>query len=227
MSKPRLIIFDVDGTLIDSQSTIIAAMSEAYRAVGFPEPSAEATRSIIGLSLPEAMRVLSPEVNEQAVSDLVEAYRSTFVKRRSHGRGEASMPLYEGAFDCLQRLNSQERNVLGVATGKARRGLDVVIKAHSLDGLFVTMQTADIHPSKPNPAMLDAASKETGIDPHQSVMIGDTCFDMEMGKSAGFATIGVGWGYHDNDRLEAHADLIVENFSQVDAALDRLMDSPR
>ena len=225
MSNPRLIVFDVDGTLIDSQDVIIKAMAEAYRDVGLPEPSDAQTLSIVGLSLPEAMRGISPEIDETTVNALVDAYRAGFVKNRANGQGEASAPMYEGAKNCLHRLNREPNFVLGAATGKARRGLDVAIKAHGWHGLFATMQTADLHPSKPHPAMLEAASSETGIAPDRAVMIGDTSFDMEMGKSAGFATIGVSWGYHDLDRLSAHADVIVDTFDQVDSAIADVLGS--
>ena len=201
MSDPRLIVFDVDGTLIDSQVVIIKAMAAAYRAVGLQEPSDAQTLSIVGLSLPEAMRGISPELDEDTVEALVEAYRATFLERRAKGEGEASVPLYPGARDCLMRLNENPSNVLGAATGKARRGLDVVIEAHGLEG----------------------AIAETGIASDQAVMIGDTSFDMEMGKAAGLATIGVAWGYHDLERLSVHADRIVSAFDQVDQAIVELL----
>lgn len=223
MSDPRLIVFDVDGTLIDSQVVIIKSMAEAYRSVGLPVPSDAETLSIVGLSLPEAMRAISPEADNATVSALVDAYRATFLEHRANGGGEASVPLYDGARDCLNRLNEAPANILGAATGKARRGLDVVIEAHDLHGIFVTLQTADFHPSKPHPAMLEAACQETGVAPDRAVMIGDTSFDMEMGKAAGYSTIGVAWGYHDLERLAASADLIVHDFGQMDAAIDELL----
>lgn len=223
MSQPRLVVFDVDGTLIDSKKVIIKAMKQSYKDVGLVEPSEARVLSIVGLSLPEAMRGITPEIDEETVAALVEAYRAGFIKNRSQGQGEASVPLYPGARDCLKRLNNRPDTVLGAATGKARRGLDVAINAHDLHGLFATLQTADFHPSKPHPSMLEAASSETGIKAQQGVMIGDTSFDMEMGKSAGFSTIGVAWGYHDLDRLSAHADVIVEHFDQIDEAVDSLL----
>lgn len=220
---PRLIVFDVDGTLIDSQAVIIRSMADAYVEVGLAPPTDKETLSIVGLSLPEAMRVLSPSVDEQTVQALVDAYRGSFLSRRGRGGGEASVPLYAGARDCLLRLNAIERNILGTATGKARRGLNVVIEAHGLEGLFVTLQTADLHPSKPHPAMLEAACKETGIAPDCAVMIGDTSFDMEMGRAAGFSTIGVSWGYHPLDRLGAAADRVVDTFDALEGAIDELV----
>lgn len=225
MSEPWLIVFDVDGTLIDSQKTIVSAMQIAFRSVDLSAPSTEDVLSIVGLSLPEAMIGISPDLSQSEVDALVEAYRATFVKQREEGKGEASIPLYEGARECLLRLNEVPNYVLGTATGKARRGLDVVVEAHKLHGLFATLQTSDLHPSKPHPAMLQTASAETGIAPERGIMIGDTSFDMEMGKAAGFTTIGVNWGYHSTERLSAKADLVVSNFRELDSVIAELAKS--
>lgn len=223
MSEPVLVVFDVDGTLIDSQKVIIHAMQEAYRDQGLTPPTDAETLSIVGLSLPEAMSTLSPGLARDQIDALVTAYRGSFLRHRESGAGERSVPMYEGALDCLERLNSIPEVILGVATGKARRGLDVVIDAHGLHPFFVTLQTADFHPSKPHPAMLHAASSEAGIGPERAVMIGDTSFDMEMGRAAGFSTLGVCWGYHEKARLSQHADRMVDRFDQVDAAVFEIL----
>lgn len=223
MCEPRLIVFDVDGTLIDSQKIILSSMKAAFEATGLRTPSDDAILSIVGLSLPEAMSGIDPELDDVTVLKLVEAYRANFVAKRAKGAGEGSVPLYAGAKECLTRLNADPLNVLGTATGKARRGLDVVIDVHGLQGLFVTLQTADRHPSKPHPSMLDAACAETGIPAERAVMIGDTSFDMEMGQAAGYATIGVAWGYHNLDRLAPNADLLVDRFQDIDAAIGSLL----
>lgn len=223
MTAPKLIVFDVDGTLIDSKTSIISAMQAAFETVGLPVPSPERVLSIVGLSLPEAMRGIEPALSDAEVSRLTDAYRSGFVKQRERGAGEATAPLYDGAHDCLIRLSRIPHFVLGTATGKARRGLDVVIDTHDLHGLFTTLQTSDLHPSKPHPSMLLSASAETGIAPGQAVMVGDTSFDMEMGKAAGFATLGVAWGYHPVDELSVHADAVVSHFDEVDAAITSLL----
>ena len=110
---------------------------------------------------------------------------------------------------------------MGVATGKARRGLDHATEAHDLEPFFVTRQTADHHPSKPHPSMLHAALAETGAEAAHAVMIGDTSYDIEMGRAAGFRTIGVDWGYHDTSALErAGADIVVQDFKGLDMALN-------
>jgi len=225
MSEPWLIIFDVDGTLIDSQKTIVSAMQISFRSLGLSVPTEDEVLSIVGLSLPEAMVGISPHLDQREVEALVEAYRATFVKQREEGKGEASIPLYEGARECLLRLNEVPNYVLGTATGKARRGLDVVVAAHKLHGLFATLQTSDLHPSKPHPSMLQTASAETGIGPERGIMIGDTSFDMEMGKAAGFATVGVDWGYHSFERLSVNADIVVSHYGEIDSAIEELIKS--
>lgn len=213
----RLILFDVDGTLVDSQAHIVASMEAAFLAVGRTAPSREETLSIVGLSLPQAMTVLAPD-GETAV--LVEAYKSAYQDlRSSHGESAAS-PLFPGIQAVLEELQTQPETLLGVATGKSRRGLDHVMEVHGLGGYFHTRQDADGHPSKPHPSMALAALEETGCS--RGVMVGDTTFDLEMGRAAGLATLGVTWGYHSVDRLRPHADALVGQVRDIPAALDRL-----
>jgi phosphoglycolate phosphatase len=134
-------------------------------------------------------------------------------------------PLYPGARAAVERLAAEPGTLLGIATGKARRGLDHLLLAHDLGRYFATAQTADRHPSKPDPSMLLAALAETGAGAGEAVMIGDTAFDVAMGRAAGMATIGVAWGYHPRERLrDAGADMIVESFDALDDALQRLRD---
>lgn len=218
MNPRRLVIFDVDGTLIDSQHVILGAMARAFAAIGQDLPPRERVLGIVGLSLPEAMGVLAPQLPPADIAALVGHYRASFNAGRARGGGEA--PLYPGARAALERLRAEQGTVLGVATGKARRGLDHAIATHALHGFFATTQTADGHPSKPHPSMLRAALAETGCAPERAVMIGDTAFDMAMGRAAGIATIGVAWGYHPRARLEAAgADRIIDGFAALDAAL--------
>ncbi len=160
---------------------------------------------------------------ESEVGDLVARYQQGFITRREEGAGEWLAPLYEGALEALERAWLAKDTVLGVATGKARRGLDHVFRTHPIERYFVTAQTADLHPSKPHPSMLRQALRETGCEAGRAVMIGDTTYDIEMGRAAGFATIGVAWGYHATDRLrEAGADRIIEDFAALDGALASL-----
>ncbi len=214
----RLIVFDVDGTLVDSQHAILAAMRAAFASAGRPVPERARILGVVGLSLPEAMRVLVPRATQAEACDLAERYRASVVAERAAGRDRS--PLYPGARAALARLNSAPGTRLGVATGKARRGLDHLFAAHDLGGFFATAQTADAHPSKPHPAMLDAALAETGCAAGAAVMVGDTEFDIAMGRAAGMATVGVSWGYHPRDRLAAAgAGAIVDDFASLDAAL--------
>lgn len=200
-SALKLILFDVDGTLVDSQGTIVACMNEAFEREGLVPPSHAAILSIVGLSLPQALAQLAPEQSAQAQGALVEGYKQAYMAARQR-EGAAHSPLYPGARDVLDTLHAVPEYILGVATGKSQRGLDALIEGHDL-GMFVTRQVADHHPSKPHPSMILTAMSETGIPPADTVMIGDTTFDMEMGRAAGVKTIGVDWGYHPATHLRA------------------------
>ena len=218
---PDLVVFDLDGTLVDSQHHILDAMRFAFGRVGQPMPAPETALAVVGLSLPQAMAGLAPHLPAPEVEALVGHYRDSFAAQRLGDRG--APPLYAGALAALDRLSARPATLIGVATGKARRGLDHILDAHGIAGRFATLQTADDHPSKPHPAMLLAALAETGVAPRQAVMVGDTDFDIAMGRAAGMGTIGVAWGYHPRQRLAAAgADAIIEGFDALDAALHRL-----
>jgi phosphoglycolate phosphatase len=225
---PRLVVFDLDGTLIDSQHAIVAAMSRAFDDRGLALPARETVLGVVGLSLDEAMAALMPELPPEETRALAEAYRRAFVAAREAGAPEMDAPLYPGARAALDRLAGQRGTVLGVATGKARPGLDHALERHALHGYFATTQTADAHPSKPHPSMLQAALAETGARAERGVMVGDTAFDIAMGRAAGLATVGVAWGYHPRARLAAAgADLVIDAFDALDAALAALEAGPR
>ena len=210
----RLVVFDVDGTLVDSQRLILAAMDRAFGLIGAEPPTHPETLSIVGLSLPEAIRALRPGLDAATVDALVAGYKSSYNPLRSGDEGAA--PLYPGAMAALQALAGMPGLLLGVATGKSRRGLNGLLQAHGLAGYFATTQVSDDHPSKPHPSMLQRCLADTGAK--GGVMIGDTAFDMEMGRAAGFATIGVSWGYHGRERLQ-QADRVIDSFDQLPAAL--------
>lgn len=223
MSRPlRLAVFDVDGTLVDSQHHINTSMQLAYAALEFPGPSLAQVRGIVGLSLPQAMRHLSPDLSDAQNGALVAAYKATFKSKREGGE---FAPLYAGIGDMLDGLEADDHLLLGVATGNSRRGLDAIVEGHGLTSKFVTLQVADNHPSKPHPSMLLATLSETGVEAENAVMIGDTTFDMEMGVAAGMACIGVSWGYHEvADLRAAGAGWIVDDAAALTALLNGFWD---
>lgn len=215
----RLILFDVDGTLVDSQATIVAAMHAAFGAAGLETPARSTLLSGVGLSLPVLMRTLAPEGDAPTHDRLVATYKEAYHDIRL-SQGSAHSPLYPGARGLLEELNEVPELLLGVATGKSKRGLDELIEAHGLERHFVTRQVADHHPSKPHPSMIDTARTDTGVAAEDTVMIGDTSFDMQMAVAAGVAGIGVTWGYHDRSAL-AQAHHLVEDFGQLAGVLDK------
>jgi len=217
VSGLRLVIFDVDGTLVDSQAHIAAAMTAAFAAEGLAPPPLPAMLSVVGLSLPVALARLAPDLSEEGRARMVERYRGQYFTRRT----ETASPLYPGARAAIEALAAQDNTLLGIATGKSGRGLDAILAAHGLARHFVTRQHADLHPSKPHPAMVLAALDETGVAPENAVMIGDTEFDIAMGRAACVRTLGVRWGYHPAERLAA-ADALIEDFAALPGALDRL-----
>jgi phosphoglycolate phosphatase len=209
----RLVVFDCDGTLVDSQHLIVQAMSEAFRARGLEPPEAGLVRAVVGLSLVEAIGGLLPTATPAECLELAAGYRAAWRSLREVDG--VTEPLYPGARETLAELDSRG-HLLGVATGKARRGLDLVLAHHGLRGLFVTLQTADRHPSKPHPAMLEEAMRETGSEPHETLMVGDTSFDVEMAHAAGVRAIGVAWGYHPGEALaHAGAEFVLQEFGQL------------
>ena len=226
MTGRDLVVFDVDGTLVDSQHHILDAMHFAFGEAGLPLPERETALAVVGLSLPVAMARLAPDLAAEEVEALVAHYRASFMERR---RGEDGVPpLYPGARAALERLAARPGTLIGVATGKARRGLDHILAGHGLAHFVATAQTADDHPSKPHPSMLLAALAATGVAADRAVMVGDTEFDVAMGRAAGMATIGVAWGYHPRARLAAAgADAIIESFDALDPALARLRERRR
>jgi phosphoglycolate phosphatase len=222
---PRLVIFDVDGTLVDSQHDIVAAMEAAFNGIGRPAPTREVILSIVGLSLDVAIPVLAPELRAADHGRLVAGYKGAYMELRAQVGAAQSSPLYPGARAVLDALRNAPDVLLGVATGKSKRGLNKLLEGHGLQGHFVTQQCADFHPSKPHPSMILAALEEAGVAPDEAVMVGDTAYDMEMAAAAGVAGIGVSWGYHARDRLTG-ARVIVDDFAAIAPALDKLCGVP-
>ena len=189
----RLAVFDCDGTLIDGQASICEAMEAAFGAHGLPLPDRNRVRRAVGLSLPQAVARLAPQCDEAICRAVVEAYKDSFRAARAEGR--LAQPLIDGIAGVLDALRSAGWR-LGVATGMSDRGLSHCLETHGVADRFVTLQTADRHPSKPHPSMLEAALLEGATKAADAVMIGDTVFDMEMARAAGVRAIGVEWGYH-------------------------------
>ena len=216
-------MFDCDGTLVDGQHSIIAAMQEAFRTEDLPEPDAHDIRRIVGLPLMDAIVRLDSRTDPFRLAAVGRNYKDAYARiRRSDAHFE---PLFPGAVAALENLRKLGFE-LAIATGKSRRGLIATLEHHDLSGHFTTLMTSDDGPGKPNPHMLIYAMSETGADPTQTVMIGDTVFDMEMARSARVAAIGVAWGYHEDAELKAAgAAAIAKSFGEltglVEAALGR------
>jgi phosphoglycolate phosphatase len=210
----RLVMFDCDGTLVDSQHMIHAAMVAAYARDGRVAPPVEAVRRVVGLALPEAILRLGPDIDESDAARLADFYKDAFRELRL--AGEIEDPLFPGVAETLRELEAAGF-LLGIATGKSRRGLIPLLEKHGIDRFFSVLKTADDGPGKPNPAILEDAMAEVGARPADTVMIGDTLFDMDLAKNAGVGAIAVSWGYHAPAELQA---------AGVAAMLERLADLP-
>ena len=199
----KLAIFDCDGTLVDSGANIFSALSDAFTEHGVEVPSQDVSRKVIGLSLVEAIATLTPGETYERHVVLAESYKLHFQRARAEGRIEE--PLFEGIPELLDVLEA-DGWLLAVATGKSDRGLALCLDCHGYAERFVSLQTADRHPSKPSPSMVLQAMADAGSSPETTVVIGDTAFDMGMAVAAGVPGIGAGWGYHDaHEMLEAGA----------------------
>lgn len=194
----RLATFDCDGTLVDSGATIYAALEATFRDHGLELPPPREARRVIGLSLTEAMAgLLSGSTIEQQI-ELAESYKRSFMRLRAAGRVEE--PLFDGVLELLDALEA-DGWLLAVATGKSDRGLKHCLELHGIHARFVSLQTADRHPSKPHPSMVHEAIADAGASPETTIVVGDTSFDMAMAAAAGAAGIGAAWGYHEPQEL--------------------------
>ena len=202
----RLAVFDCDGTLVDSGATIYAALKTSLEQNGFEVPPPGVSRRVIGLSLTEAMAALLPHAPPQQHRKLAEDYKLAFMALRAAGRVEE--PMFSGILELLDTLEEQGW-ALAVATGKSDRGLRHCLEQHGIHARFVSLQTADRHPSKPHPSMVEQAIADCGAAPGTTVVIGDTSFDMAMAVAAGATAIGAGWGYHGHEELIAAGAIAV------------------
>ena len=217
-----LIMFDMDGTLIDTQALITEHMIATFNDAGLTPPTPAESRRVIGLSLPVALSRLARSDDAELVDGLVEAYRAHYrASLLTDGDREG---LFPGAMAALGRLHQTPGTRMGIATGKGLNGVHRILAMHGLADYFVTLQTPDHNPSKPHPGMLLRAMAETGAAPEETVMIGDTTFDIELGRSAGARTIGVTWGYHDPSELvAAGADVMIDRYDDLDAAIRQVL----
>jgi len=204
----RLAVFDCDGTLVDSGATIRRALAAAFAEHGLELPPPEVSRKVIGLSLTEAMSALLPDASAEKHVALAEDYKRAFWRLRAAGQVEE--PLFDGVIELLDAL-AADGWLLAVATGKSSRGLGHCLEQHGLHPRFVSLQTADRHPSKPHPSMVSQAIADADAAPETSIVVGDTTFDMAMAVNAHARGIGAGWGYHDaGDLLDAGAVAVAD-----------------
>lgn len=205
----KLIVFDWDGTLMDSEAQIVTCLHAALADLGEEPMANDALRNIIGLGLREAIDTLVPGRSDDFHQAFVGAYRTHWFT------SESSM-LFDGARATLEIVRDNDY-LLGVATGKARRGLDRVLNDTGLAAFFHATRCADEAPSKPHPQMLLDLMEALDVLPEETIMVGDTEYDMEMATNAGVAKIAVRSGVHSGERLERHAPLV---------CLDRIADMP-
>ena len=218
-----LVVFDMDGTLIDTQALITEHMATTFATLGLMPPTAEQSRRVIGLSLPVAMARLADTDDAVLIGQLVDGYKSHYkASLVTEGNREG---LYPGALEALQRLRQRDDVTLGIATGKGLNGVHRILGLHGIADYFSTLQTPDHNPSKPHPGMLETAMRETGVGPERTIMIGDTTFDIEMGVAARCKTIGVTWGYHEPRELIAvGASTMIDRYDQLDGAIRELVE---
>jgi phosphoglycolate phosphatase len=220
LGKLRLIVFDCDGTLIDSQHNIVSAVEAVFRSIDLVPPDPLLIRQQVGLPPEAAIARMLPMADAKQHRRVIEAFQS--MRPQLQARHRAVEPLYPGIRELIKDLQHPEL-FLGIATGKGRPGLDAALQWHGLAGQFHTLQTGDRCRGKPDPDMLLRALAETGLEASESVMIGDTSFDMEMADHAGFLAIGVAWGYHDPAALlAAGARAVIDHPAELLAVLRQL-----
>ncbi|KGE00630.1 MULTISPECIES: HAD-IA family hydrolase [Rhizobium/Agrobacterium group] len=211
----RLVLFDCDGTLVDSAGLIHETMRRTFAQFGKPEPKVADTKSIIGLTLDIAIaRMQGKQHADQEDVDMTAYYKSLFsVVRQDLNFKE---PLFPGIRELIDEIGPRKNLLIGAVTGKSRRGLNLVMETHGFDRYFVVGRTADDCPSKPHPAMVTECCDETGIRPEETLVIGDAIYDMQMAKAAGAKAVGVSWGYASVGELkEAGADAVIHHPSEI------------
>jgi phosphoglycolate phosphatase len=196
----ELIVFDWDGTLMDSAGVIVACIQAACRDLGLAVPDDERAAHVIGLGLADALRHVAPGLPESRYPELGNRYRHHYFA------SQHELTLFPGTLDMLQALKARHHR-LAVATGKGRRGLDDALAHSQLKGLFDGTRTADETASKPHPLMLLELMREFGADPERTLMIGDTTHDLQLARNAGTPSVGVSFGAHDHESFAEFAPL--------------------
>ncbi len=216
----RLIVFDCDGTLVDSQKSIMRGIETAWQSLGKSPPKLSEVLKIIGLPLKQAIETLCPLATAPEVDKMCKAYMDTF--KTNEVKSDEEM-LYTHVIETLNILNNKD-TILAIITGKSKKGLDKVIERQGFKKLFSITKSADCGPGKPNPKVLFDVIDEAAVEINNVVMIGDTTFDIEMGKNANVKTIGVSFGYHTIAELNGvGADIVVDKFSEIPNAIDSLL----
>jgi phosphoglycolate phosphatase len=212
MTDFKLVVFDWDGTLMDSEARIVSCLAAAVADLGLPDLGPARYRNIIGLGLAEALAALFPNHPSSVHADLVERYRHHFLVA-----DPTPSTLFAGAADTVRGL-AEQGYLLAVATGKGRNGLDKVLKETGMAPFFHATRCADETFSKPHPEMLLQIMDVLGAEPQETLMVGDTEYDMQLAKNAGTAALAVSYGVHELERLLKHEPL---------GHLDRIGDLPQ
>lgn len=197
----KLLVFDWDGTLMDSEARIVSCLSMTLSDLGLPALTRDALLNVIGLGLPEAVATLLPAADTELIHRFIDRYRYHFLSDH-----HAPAALFAGARDSLVELDARGY-LLAVATGKGRRGLEQSLDDTGCRTLFAVTRCADETASKPNPRMLQEIMDVAGVTPTETLMIGDTEYDLQMARNAGARALAVAYGVHARERLLACAPL--------------------
>ena len=217
----RLIIFDMDGTLVDTVGIIVETVGEAFTALGETAPDEQAIRAISGITLDQAIAILAPHANEKRVGELSKSYLDHYHPRATPSTASRCS---RARIEAIDRLRAKPGNILAIATGKGYQSALALLDRHGIRGHFHSVQTPDHNRGKPDPQMIETAMAKAGASKAETVMIGDTMHDMRMARAAGVAAIGVAWGYHERAELrKAGADVVLESFDELDHAIDKLL----
>jgi len=218
----KLVIFDLDGTLIDTEALFIGSISSVLKTMGQPIPDEKVIRSTSGLGMHVGLRRIAPDLDETRIEELIRLYRKEALARATKSMQES---LFSGIVETLNMLHGRDDIVMAVATGKASVSTNRVLELHQITSLFTSIHTPDTNTAKPSPDMILNAMGIVDASPTRTVMIGDTTHDMEMSRNAGVHALGVSWGYHEPEELLASgAHMIIDEVDQMIGAIDQLLD---